>query len=100
MVGLACCLGVFNQAHSQEIDKTQAPLTVIKQWEKGDSLNGDFEASRRGWLASLRKKKGILNPNENEILVEPLDMEATTNEPSRETLEEYISIIKEEARKN
>ena len=36
----------------------------------------------------FRHFEDLLNPNENEILVEPLDMEATTNEPSRETLEE------------
>lgn len=30
-------------------------LTIIKEWQKEDNLNGGFEALRRDWLAKVRE---------------------------------------------
>lgn len=100
VAGLMCCSGGIGLAHSQEVNQETEPLTVIKEWQKGDNLNGDFEASRRVWLASLRRKRGLLNPNENEIFVEPLDMEVNANELPREVLQEFVEKIKKENNEN
>ena len=59
-------------ANASEPDKEQS-MTVIKKWTISSDVNGDFEADRRAWLASLRQKKNQEKPDLNEIIVEKLD---------------------------
>lgn len=38
-------------------------LTIIKEWQRGDNLNGGFEALRRDWLAKVREIRRQNNKN-------------------------------------
>ncbi len=75
----------------------KSSMTVLKEWTPQGDVNGDFEADRRAWLASLRQKKITKNPNSSEIVMEQLDDtlidRQTNHEFSRGIPEEYITQV-------
>lgn len=50
-IGFLFLLSFNLSAQAQE----NTNLTIIKEWQKEDNLNGGFEALRRDWLAKVRE---------------------------------------------
>lgn len=50
-IGFLLLLSFNLSAQAQE----NTNLTIIKEWQKEDNLNGGFEALRRDWLAKVRE---------------------------------------------
>ena len=50
-IGFLLLLSFNFSAQAQE----NTNLTIIKEWQKEDNLNGGFEALRRDWLAKVRE---------------------------------------------
>lgn len=73
-------------------------MTVLKEWSPEIDVNGNFEADRRAWLASLRAQRVTIDPDE--IIaeeLEPVDSAAVPeDEFSRDTLYSYIDTFSEE----
>lgn len=73
-------------------------MTVLKEWSPEIEVNGNFEANRRAWLASLRAQRVTIDPNKitAEELEPIVETDMLENEFSRETLYRYINTISEE----
>jgi hypothetical protein len=73
-------------------------MTVLKEWSPEIDVNGNFEADRRAWLASLRAQRVTIDPDK--IVAEklaPIDSDAVpVEEFSCDTLYSYIDTISAE----
>ncbi len=99
MGGLCGIFGLITtSAAASEPQQQIATLTVLKEWTPNGDVNGTFEAERRAWLASLRKDRVTIDPNQitseelEDISAEPAD----ENEFSRELLNDYMGQIRRE----
>jgi len=95
-------ISTISLSMAKETESTPSELTVIKKYTANASVNGEFEASRRQWLASLRKKRNIEDFEQDKIYSENLESDigksASNYEFSSELLDEFIEKIKIETR--
>ncbi len=96
--GLCGFLGIVTPSLAGAEPQQEKSLTVLKEWSPEIDVNGNFEADRRAWLASLRAQRVTIDPDK--IIaeeLEPIDSDAEAeDEFSRETLYSYIDAISEE----
>ncbi len=88
-IGFLLLLSFNLSAQAQE----NTNLTIIKEWQKEDNLNGGFEALRRDWLAKVRSlrennkfadKKGS-TPKKN-IKIEAKNIAIASNRDDQEKI--------------
>ena len=68
-------------------------MTIIKEYSEQATINGDFEASRRQWLASLRGERGKVEQDDDGI---NLDDQVKSSTYSREFLNKMVKKIDKE----
>ena len=75
---------------------TSSPqMTIIKEYSAEETINGDFEASRRLWLASLRESKNSTDSEKDDFSSDEIK---SRDEPSREFLDHMVDKIKAETK--
>ncbi len=99
MGGLCGIFGLITtSAAASEPQQQIASLTILKEWSPESEVNGPFEADRRAWLASMRKDRVVIDPDEivEEELAPAIPEKEEEQEFSRDILEDYIDIIGDE----
>jgi hypothetical protein len=86
-------MGSISTSLADEPKNSIPEMTKIKKYSTQATINGDFEASRRQWLASLRKGNRDVGLDEDNI-----DSDGGTDRTnfSREYLQKMVDKIKTE----
>lgn len=77
----------ITQASPQTYSTENPKMTILKEWSNDTNLNGEFEASRRSWLASIRLKRQL--GNNDAVIIKKAEL-------SKELIQKYADILNQE----